>query len=170
VKTVIGSAVLALVAIVGACTDSGGSPEPYAVVSDADWLLQEAVDPPQDDALTSTQRPAMDWYSEHVRTLPIPGGAEGQMVRLSGHSASIDETGAALVGWEFDSITVDGWEAVGGTNPSDPTAPAVVLLDNDSTTFMLLSYELTVDEVAAFGGSVEAVDEATWEASGGVIR
>ena len=154
------------------CTDSGGSPEPYAVVSDEDWSLQEAVDPSRDDALASTERPAVDWYSEHVRTVPVSGGAEGQMVRLSGHSASINESRAALeaVGWEFEILPLDGWEGVGGTSPADPASPAVVLLDHGSTAFMLLSYELTVDEVAAFAGSVEAVDETTWEASGGVIR
>lgn len=171
-RTVARSSVLGLLVMVGACTDSGGSPEPYAVVSDEDWSLQEAVDPPQDDPLTSAERPAVDWYSEHVRTVPVSGGAEGQMVRLSGHHASINESRATLeaLGWEFEILTLDGWEGIGGTSPADPASPAVVLLDHGSTTFMLLSYELTVDEVTAFAGSVEAVDETTWEASDGVIR
>ncbi len=160
-----------LLAVVCACTDSGGSPQLYAVVNDQEWSLQEAVDPPQDDAFASAERPAMEWYSEHVRTVPVSGGAEGQMVRLSGHSASISESRAALeaLEWEFEILELDGWEGFGSI-PVDPTRPAVVLLDHGSTTFILLSYELTVDEVATFAGSVEAVDETTWEASDGVIR
>ena len=141
-------------------------------MSNEEWSPQSAIDPAQDDAFASVERPPMDWYSEHVRTVPVSGGAEGQMVRLSGHSASINESRAALeaVGWEFDTMPLDGWEGVGGTNPADPASPAVVLLDHGSTTFMLLSYELTVDEVTAFAGSVEGVDETTWEASDGVIQ
>jgi hypothetical protein len=171
VKTVARSTVVCLMMMVAACTDSS-SAKPYAILSDEEWSLQEAVDPPQDDALISAERPPVDWYSEHVRTVPAAGGSEGQMIRLSGHSSSVDESRAALeeLGWEFDPLTADGWEGVSGTNPSDPSSPAVALLDNDSTTFMLLSYELTVDEVSALAGSVEAVDETTWEASDGVIR
>ena len=167
--TVAGSIVLGLLVMVAACTDSGGTAS-HAVVGDEEWSLQAAVDPPPDDALASAERPPMDWYSEHVRTVPVSGGAEGQMVRLSGHRASINESRVALeaVGWEFDSVQVDGWEGVGGTNPVDSASPTVVLLDNRSATIMLLSYELTVDEVAAFAGSVEAVDETRWEASDGV--
>jgi hypothetical protein len=45
-----------------------------------------------------------------------------------------------------------------------------VLLDHGSTTFMLLSYYLTVDELAAFAGSVKAVDQTTWDSTDGVIR
>jgi len=114
----------------------------------------------------------MDWYSEYVRTILAPGGTEGQMVRLSAHSASIDDTRAALeeVGFEFDALPIIGWDGVGVTQPEDPGSPALVLLDHGSTTFMLLSYELTLDELTAFAGSVEAVDETTWVASRGVIR
>jgi len=155
-----------------ATTDSGGSPTSYAVVGDDAWSLQEAVDPRPNDAEASAERPPMDWYSEHVRTVPASGGREEQMVRLSGHSASMTGSRAALedVGWEFDSVTTDGWKAVGGTSPSHPASPAVVLLDNGSATFMLLSYDLTVDDLARFAGSVEAVDETTWDASDGAIR
>ena len=137
-------------------TASGGSPTSYAILSSEAWSLQEAVDPPEDDPLASTEQPPVDWYSEHVRTVPAAGGTEGQMIRLSGHSASINEARTALegLGWAFDSVAVDGWEGVGGTSPSDPGSPAVVLLDNGSTTFMLLSYELTVDELAELTGSV----------------
>jgi len=164
--------VLGLLGLVAACTDSEGAPEPYAVVHVAGWSLQEAVDPPQDDPLTSAERPPMDWYSEYVRTILAPGGTEGQMVRLSAHSASIDDTRAALeeVGFEFDALPIIGWDGVGVTQPEDPGSPALVLLDHGSTTFMLLSYELTLDELTAFAGSVEAVDETTWVASRGVIR
>ena len=171
-RTVARSTVLGVLVMIAGCTDPGGSPDPYAVVSDDDWSLQEAVDPPQDDTFASAERPPMDWYSEHVRTVLVPGGAEGQMVRLSGHSASIGESRAELeaLGWEFEILALDGWEGVGGISPADPASPAVVLLDHGSTTLMLLSYELTVDEVTAFAGSVEAVDETTWEASDGVIR
>lgn len=166
------SIALGTLGLLAACTDSEGSSEPYAVVSSDEWTMQSAIDPPQDDALTSVERPPLDWYSEHVRTLPVSGGTEGQMVRLSGHSTSIRESRAALeeVGWEFEAVPLDEWEAVGGTNPAESASPAVVLLDHGSMTFMLLSYELTVDEVTAFADAVEAVDEATWKESGGVIQ
>ena len=38
----------------------------------------------------------MDWHSEHVRTVPVSGGTEGQMVRLTGHRAPINESQGAL--------------------------------------------------------------------------
>lgn len=163
-----------LLAIVAGCTDSsdGATPDTYAVVTDDDWELQEAVRPPPDDPIASRARPPMDWYSEHVRTLPVAGGAEGQMVRLSGHSMAIGETRAALahLGFEFEAIPLGRWEGVGGTAPSDPTSPSLVLLGHDSSTFVLLSYELSPDDLALFARSVQAVDEETWVASGGVIR
>lgn len=166
--------VVCLLTIVAACTDSSeeAMPDGYAVVTDDDWELQEAVRPAPDDPIASSAQPPMDWYSEHVRTLPVAGGAEGQMVRLSGHSMPIGEPRAAFarLGFEFEEISLDGWEGVGGTAPSDPTGPSVVLLGRDSLTLVLLSYELSPDDLALFAGSVEAVDEETWVASGGVIR
>jgi hypothetical protein len=148
-------------------------PATYAIVTNDDWSLQEAVDPPEDDPFASAERPPMDWYAEYVRTLPVPGGSEGQMVRLSGHATPISDTRAALtqLGWDFTAIQIEGWDGLGGTNPTDPASPPIVLLeDPGATTLMLLSYELSLDEVAAFAESVEITDEEAWVGAGGVIR
>ena len=109
-------------------TASGGSPTSYAILSSEAWSLQEAVDPPEDDPLASTEQPPVDWYSEHVRTVPAAGGTEGQMIRLSGHSASINEAQTALegLGWVGRSTlwpSTDGRAWVGPV----PLTPAVRL-------------------------------------------
>ena len=137
------------------------------LVDDA-WTLQEAVDPPVDDPIASLDRPPLDWYAEYVRSSPT----ESQMVRLSGHRMTFDEARADLedLGFEFADIEVDGWRSIGGSATADPVGPAVVLLENGSTSLMVLTYELELDDLAEVAGTIEAVDEATWVDAGGVVR
>jgi hypothetical protein len=157
--------------VAGGCdssSDDEGSSDTYAVLNDAGWTLQEAVDPPPDDRLASGERPPLDWYSEHVRMV----GSEGQRVRLSGHRATLEEAITALVavGFGLDPIAIEGWDGVGGEAPADPAGPALILFGTGATTFMALSYELSLEELAAVVAEVETVSEGTWVERGGVVR
>jgi hypothetical protein len=147
--------------------DDDGADEPYALLSDDAWVLQEAVDPPADDPISSIERPPLDWYAEYVRSSPT----ESQMVRLSGHRTTFDDARTELedVGFAFDVIEVDGRRSVGGSAAGDPAGPAVVLLETGSTSLMVLSYELEVDDLAELADAIEAVDETTWVNAGGVL-
>lgn len=168
--------VLVLVAFVGvmsACgddsaSDLGDDGERYAVLSDDAWSLQEAVDPPENDPLVVDRPPLLDWWAEYVWASP----EEGRMVRLSGHQLPLAEARADLAGLGFalDDVAVDGWTAVGGTSVDDPSGPAIVLLDRGSTSLMLLSYELTVADLAALAGQTRAVDDLGWVSAGGIVR
>jgi hypothetical protein len=140
----------------------------YAVLTSDAWTLQEAIDPPPDDPIAGVERPPLEWYSEYVRTV----GNESQMVRLSGHQARLDETQAELesLGFGFADVAVEGWSAVGGSAPGDPSGPAIILLDGDEATLMLLSYELDLDELVGTATGIEPVSKAAWVDAGGVIR
>jgi hypothetical protein len=140
----------------------------YAVLTDHAWPLQEAIDPPADDPTVSIEVPPMEWYAEYVRST----AAESAMIRLSGHSSTFDDARSALEerGFTFDDVSLDGWRAVGGAADADPASPSVILLENGSTTLMVLSYELDLDSLATVADVVEGVDQPTWVAAGGVIQ
>jgi hypothetical protein len=167
---------LVFVALLGgaACGDDAEEPvsatagEPYAVLHAEGWALQEAIDPPADDPFSTLERPPLAWYAEYVRT----AADASDMVRLSGHDVPVDETRAELeaLGFSFDETDLERWAGLVGTNPADAVGPAVVLLDGGDVTFMALSYELGIDELAALVDGVEGVDRAAWVAAGGVVR
>jgi hypothetical protein len=141
--------------------------ERYALQQDPGWELQEAVDPRPDDAIAAHDRPPMDWYAEYVRS------SYTEMVRLSGHDATVAESRAALeaVDFSFEQADVAGFDlALSGRSEVDESGPSVLLLSGGPGTLILLSYEVGIEELAAFAGTVEAANEDEWRASGGVTR
>ena len=169
----LGRAIVLLVAflVASGCTDGEGdasAPPPRFAVADAPgWDLQQAVDPPAADPVAAVDRPPLDWYAEYGRDDAT------EMVRLSGHDASLAEARSSLeeVGFAFDEAEVDGHdEALVGWQEADPSGPAVVLLGAGSRVLVLLSYELDGAALTTFGGSVRTVDEQEWIDAGGVVR
>ena len=140
----------------------------YGVLTDDTWTLQEAIDPPADAPIASLERPPLEWYAEYVQS----STSQSSMVRLSGHRAAFDETRAALeeLGFAFDDVALQHWQAVGGAAPDDPGSPTIIVLANGPTTLMTLSYELDLDQLAPITDTVENVDQANWIAAGGVIQ
>jgi hypothetical protein len=141
----------------------------YVLLRDPAWRLQEAIRPGADEPMVRLERPPMTWYAEYVRS-PTP--SESQMVRVSGHGADATQARAELeaVGFAFNSVPVASWHAVGGSAPDDPGSPTILILDNGRASVLVLSYELDLDELAAFAGHLDPVDEAAWVEAGGVVR
>ncbi len=95
------------------------------------------------------------------------------MVRLSGHDATVAESRAALeaVDFSFEQVDVAGFDlALSGRSEVDGSGPSVLLLSGGPGTLILLSYEVGIEELAVFAGTVEAANEDEWRASGGVTR
>ncbi len=110
---------------------------------------------------SSPTEPSLDWYISYQR----PPAEAPQMVRLSGHRASIGELGASLVGFSLEPVEVGGSDALAGRS-SDPVGPSVVLLPlADDYTAMALSYELTVAELLSWAAALDEATEAAWRSS-----
>jgi hypothetical protein len=140
----------------------------YAVLVSDSWRLQEAVEPSEGSPLTSIERPPLAWYAEYV-SLSANASA---MIRLSRHRASLADTVLVLedVGFVLDQVSLNDWNAVGGSAPADPASPAILLLENGSTTLMMLSYEIDLDGLAPLANEVARVDQSTWIETEGVIE
>lgn len=140
----------------------------YAVLGDDAWLLQEAVDPPADDGVTSVERPALDWYAEYVPKNSSNGGT----LRLSGHRATFHRVRSDLeeLGFDLDEVDVDNWTAVGGSTAEKGSRPTLLLLDHGSSSLTLLSYDLELDALTQLAAHVQSVDETAWTDAGGVVR
>jgi hypothetical protein len=99
--------------------------ERYALQKDPRWELQEAVDPRPDDPIAANDRPPMDWYAEYVRS------SYTEMVRLSGHDATVAQSRAALeaVNFSFEErLNVAGFDlALSGGSALDESGPALLL-------------------------------------------
>ena len=100
------------------------SAERYALQKDPGWELQEAVDPRPDDPIAANDRPPMDWYVEYVRS------SYTEMVRLSGHNATVAQSRAALeaVNFSFEEVDVAGFDlALSGGSALEESGPALLL-------------------------------------------
>lgn len=166
-------AVAGMVLVAGCADDDGSGPEPataqaYALLHDPEWELQAAVDPKPDDPLASVERPPLDWYAEFVRW---PSANESNMVRLSGHATSFDESVAQLteLTFELEDTEVDGWRAAGGSTQEAGGADLLVLEHGDRS-IIVLSHEVSLDVLVDVASRIEPADAAAWEAAGGVVR
>lgn len=150
-----------------AASDGYAASATYAVQTDDGWQVQEAVDPAANDPLATRQRPPLDWYGEYVRS------DHTEMVRLSGHDASLGDTRSALeqLGFEFSDAAVAVWgEGVAGRHPGDESSPELLLVPSGERTLMALSYDVPPDVLLDFMGSVEGAERDEWVDAGGVIR
>ena len=169
----IGFAVILTAAALTGCSDddatTGGNAasETYAVQTDDGWQLQEAVDLAADDPIATRQRPPLDWYGEYVRS------DHTQMVRLSGHDATLSDTQSELekLGFELRDVTLPGGgKGFAGNHPDDESSPEVLLVQSGERTIMALSYDVSPDVLLGFMASVEGADRDEWVNAGGVIR
>lgn len=168
---------IVLAALTGGCSSDSEKVVPtssdadrhYALLADAGWTLQEAIDPRADDPLIAAERPALDWYDEYVRS---PSATESQMVRVSGHEADFDESRGAFEdrGYQLDDVTIAGRQAAGGFLPGDTPRSSLLVLDNNGSTLLVLSYELNLADLTALAEKIRPVSAAAWIAAGGVIR
>jgi len=168
--------VLAAVLIAGCGVTAGGdrtergrqADQRYALLRAERWKFNEAIDLADGDPLASIDRPPVDWYAEYERS----SASRSEMVRLSGHRASLDEHRAELekVGFELSDVDVEGRRAIGGSDRDDAASPAVLLLEQGGRSLLLLSYDLSLEELARLSEHLEPADRAAWLAAGGVIR
>lgn len=144
--------------------NEGGIDGSYLLLAAEGWELQEAVDPAADDPIATIERPPLLWYAEYEQ-----GAADTpSRVRVSGHDGDLAAVLDALVpGFGFEDRTIDGRPALVGRG-NDPLGPSVVVLEHGTTSVMVLSYELPVEQLADLATRVEEVDEAGWAAAGGV--
>ena len=56
------------------------------------------------------------------------------------------------------------------SSPGDPTPATIIVLDRGTSVLMVLSYELTIDELARLASTIKLVDRAHWIAAGGVVQ
>ena len=153
-------------------TASAGESAPagsaYAVLTNDSWRLQEAVEPSDGSPAFSIERPPLAWYAEYVSE----SANASAMIRLSGHGATFLDTESALeeLGFALDRVPLNDWNAVGGSAPDDTASPAILLLENGSTTLMMLSYEIDLDGLATLANEVGGVDQSTWTEMGGVVQ
>jgi hypothetical protein len=141
----------------------------YALLADPGWTFKEAIDPRSDDPAAAAERPAVDWYDEYERST---SANESQTVRISGHATTFEQSRTELEqqGFDFSAVTVDGWQSVGGVIPEDTPQSKVIVLANGTSSLLVLSYELSLDDLALLAEKVRPADKATWVAAGGVIR
>lgn len=162
-----------------ACGDNGGSgkpgdpgdpgaAKPYALLRDDQWTIQEAIDPSADDPAASAQHPPTDWYVEYVNS---SSASESQMVVVNGVEIGFEESISQLsaLTFELNDVSTNGWRAVGGTS-REPTGPALLVLEHGERSIIVLSYELSLDELTVLAARIEPIDAAAWTSAGGVIR
>jgi hypothetical protein len=146
----------------------------YALLVDPAWTLKSAVDPPSNDPVASMEQPPVDWYDEYEHfSGPLAPGTSviGQSVRISGHATNLARTEALLTAKGFKSRGADakGWRAVHLRIPGD-TPQAVIVLDRGTSVLMVLSYELTIEELARLASTIKLVDRSHWISAGGVVQ
>jgi hypothetical protein len=153
----------------------GKTTQMYALLNDPAWTLKRAIDPPANSPFATIEHPPLDWYDEyeHLSGRVAPGvRVIGQEVRISGHATSLAQTEALLAAQGFKShpVAVEGWRAVQLSNAGDPTPEALIVLDRGTSVLMVLSYELTINELARLASTIKLVDRSEWIRAGGVVQ
>jgi hypothetical protein len=143
----------------------------YALLDDHAWTLKRAIDPPANSPFATLEHPPLDWYDEYERTVEHGSRTEGQAVRLSGHATSLARTETLLKaqGFELHTVAVKGWRAIRVTVPGE-TTEALLVLDHSDSVLMVLSYELTIDDLARVAAKIKLVDRSEWIRAGGVVQ
>lgn len=154
----------------GSTCENDGDAGPYFLVGNRDWRFKEAIDYPEDGALSGGSEPSLDWYAEYERFTPPAddGSFEGVSLRMSGHHAALDEHLDELRGFDPTEREIDGTRAFVGTGPDGaPTVVTVAVVDD--YTLMLLSYGLDLEELTDAAAVVERVCQPAWVEAGGQV-
>ena len=137
------------VALLSPWDEDGSEPGPVFYLLGDEWTIAAANDPDEPIAV----EPTLDWYAEYDRDV---AGSPAH-VRLSGHTTSLYALGSELPGFELEPITVLDRSGVAGVGDED-TGPAVVAYSVEpGYLIMLLSYELTVDELVELANDLQPV-------------
>jgi len=151
-------------------TPSTTSASHFMVLQDGGWTLRQAVKPAGVTGAQAGIEPSLDWWSEYERAVAADGGAiEASGVRISGHRLALQDHGGELPGFQGSDGEIDGRPARIGTGPDGPPAVITMAVEDDYTV-MVLSYELSVDELTEVAEQLEIVSESDWLAAGGEIR
>ena len=137
---------------------------PYALASVPGWDTGEHLDPDASAVPALPGDPGLDWYSSYERTVGDGGITTTASVRVSGHALALDALVSVLPGRVFEPGSVGGFEARLGPPLADPEPPIVLLAIDDAHTVMVLSYELALDELAAWAEALRVVSDEEWAA------
>jgi hypothetical protein len=94
---------VAVAVVLAGCTDDAGStggisttstvadePVLFMHLRTSDWERDQAIRPLAQPSAVATIEPSLDWWEQYHRDQPIPGGVEGQDLRISGHHVALD--------------------------------------------------------------------------------
>lgn len=172
---------LAVAMILAACTADAGStdgasatstvvggPVMFMQLRNSEWERNQAIRPLAQPPAVAAIEPSLDWWEQHHRDQPIPGGVEGQDLRISGHHVALDAQVTELKSADTQPGEVGGRRAILATSPEGKPVAVSIEVRPDYTV-MALSYALNLDELAALAETLEPVTEDEWLASGGRV-
>lgn len=155
------------------------SDAPYALLVDPTWDLGEAFPAATEGPMA--EDPPARWFAEYRRagvgtdprgvpgTSAIEGSTWVELVRLSGHDAGLAEMRSTYgsFGFAVDDADVAGRPAllVVGSEGN----PNGVVVDQGAIRVLLLSYQLTIEQLVELAALVEPADEVGWIAAGGRV-
>lgn len=171
-------------------TAPDGPPAPTANVTDLDaapyvlldaprWELDDAIDPRPDDPVMSFEQPPMLWFAEYRRLTPgeapDDGGFTGtvligESVRVSMHDIGIAAFTGVYEGYGFTFGPASGDDRSVQVATGSPTEPAILIRPMGATTLLLLSYQLTTDQLVELSKDLYPATTQDWLAAGGEIR
>jgi hypothetical protein len=132
------------------------------------WERDEAIRTLAQPPAFAAVEPSLDWWEEYHRDQPIPGGAESQDLRISGHRVALDKQVAELKSFDTQPAQVGERRAVLATSAEgEPVAVSIAV--RPDYTVMALSYALNMEELAALAEALEPISEDDWLASGGRV-
>ena len=163
-------------------TDGSAEPPTYVLLRAPRWELTRALDPAGNEPLNQLEEPPVDWFAEYNRSTPgdppPDSGLTGtvlqvESVRISGHQAGLDAFRAEYeaLGFTFAPASVSGPLGAGAamTAGGAESDPAVLVVESGPMAVMLLSYQLTSDDLVTLAADLEPVDDAGWLVAGGEI-
>lgn len=152
-------------------TTSAKTGKTYALLDDNAWTLKRAIDPPANSRFATLEHPPLDWYDEYDRSFEHGSRTEVQAVRLSGHATSLARTETLLKaqGFALHTVAVKGWRAIRVSVPGE-TAESLLVLDHGDSVLMVLSYELTIEDMPRVASEIKLVDRSEWVRAGGVVQ
>ena len=157
-------------AIVASCSSSHApqaSPDaaPYLAHPQGRWELREAVEPAPSNPALDTE-PSLRWWAEYEDPPePLPG--EGRAVRLSEHTRGVEALLDGQPGLSSEPTTVGSFDGRAAT--SSEGLAEILFVVGENRTVVVLSYQLSVDELRAWAERLRPLSARQWIAMGGTI-
>ena len=176
-----GAWALAVAVVLAGCTDDAGPvgeisatsmaaavPVLFMQLRRADWERDQAIRPLSQPPAVAAVEPSLDWWEQYHRDQPIPGGVEGQDLRVLGASRRPGHAGRRAEVVRHPARR--GGRVAGGVRDEPRGEPAAVSIEvSPDYTVMALSYALSLEELTALAESLEPVSADEWLASGGQV-